>query len=407
MNALERFLKYAAYSTASAEGVQSSPTTERQFALARELARELAGLGAPDAVCTDKCCVYANFPATPGLEGARAVGFIAHMDTSPDFCGEGVRPKVIPGYDGGDVELGCGRVLRVSEQPHLASLRGRTLVTTSGDTLLGADDKAGVAEIMTMAERLAAMPHGPVSVCFTPDEEVGRGTAGFDFELFKAGCAYTVDGGQEGEISWENFNASSAVVSFKGVNVHPGDATNVMVNAGLAAVEFASRLPEAETPRLTSGRQGFYHLTGIEGEVGSARLSYILRDHDEAVLRGREEKIRSVAGELNAKYARRHGERGDNPGLQEHGPEAAPRAPVHDRRGPRGHTRGGRRARVQEQPRRHGRGGALMARPALPQPRHGRLRLPRPLRAHNRRGHGHMRRNTLRPRENLRRNVRY
>ena len=302
MNALERFLKYAAYSTASAEGVQSSPTTERQFALARELARELAGLGAPDAVCTDKCCVYANFPATPGLEGARAVGFIAHMDTSPDFCGEGVRPKVIPGYDGGDVELGCGRVLRVSEQPHLASLRGRTLVTTSGDTLLGADDKAGVAEIMTMAERLAAMPHGPVSVCFTPDEEVGRGTAGFDFELFKAGCAYTVDGGQEGEISWENFNASSAVVSFKGVNVHPGDATNVMVNAGLAAVEFASRLPEAETPRLTSGRQGFYHLTGIEGEVGSARLSYILRDHDEAVLRGREEKIRSVAGELNAKY---------------------------------------------------------------------------------------------------------
>ena len=302
MNALERFLKYAAYSTASAEGVQSSPTTERQFALARELARELAGLGAPDAVCTDKCCVYANFPATPGLEGARAVGFIAHMDTSPDFCGEGVKPKVIPGYDGGDVELGCGRVLRVSEQPHLASLRGRTLVTTSGDTLLGADDKAGVAEIMTMAERLAAMPHGPVSVCFTPDEEVGRGTAGFDFELFKAGCAYTVDGGQEGEISWENFNASSAVVSFRGVNVHPGDATNVMVNAGLAAVEFASRLPEAETPRLTSGRQGFYHLTGIEGEVGSARLSYILRDHDEAVLRGREEKIRSVAGELNAKY---------------------------------------------------------------------------------------------------------
>ena len=302
MNALERFLKYAAYSTASAEGVQSSPTTERQFALARELARELAGLGAPDAVCTDKCCVYANFPATPGLEGARAVGFIAHMGTSPDFCGEGVTPTVIPGYDGGDVELGCGRVLRVSEQPHLASLRGRTLVTTSGDTLLGADDKAGVAEIMTMAERLASMPHGPVSVCFTPDEEVGRGTAGFDFELFKAGCAYTVDGGQEGEISWENFNASSAVVSFKGVNVHPGDATNVMVNAGLAAVEFASRLPEAETPRLTSGRQGFYHLTGIEGEVGSARLSYILRDHDEAVLRGREEKIRSVAGELNAKY---------------------------------------------------------------------------------------------------------
>ena len=405
MNALERFLKYAAYSTASAEGVQSSPTTERQFALARELARELAGLGAPDAVCTDKCCVYANFPATPGLEGARAVGFIAHMDTSPDFCGEGVRPKVIPGYDGGDVELGCGRVLRVSEQPHLASLRGRTLVTTSGDTLLGADDKAGVAEIMTMAERLAAMPHGPVSVCFTPDEEVGRGTAGFDFELFKAGCAYTVDGGQEGEISWENFNASSAVVSFKGVNVHPGDATNVMVNAGLAAVEFASRLPEAETPRLTSGRQGFYHLTASRAKSAPRGSATSCATTTRPCCAGARKRYAPSPG-AQRQVRGRHGERGDNQGyrnmaqklLPEHqymidaaleairaaGVEPCARATAAARTGRCSH-------------------GAACPAPTSAR----RLRLPRPLRAHNRRGHGHMRRNTLRPRENLRRNVRY
>ena len=235
MRAYERLLKYVVVPTASAEDVEASPTTERQFALAHMLTEELRGLGVVDACCSDSCYVYAHLPATPGCEGAPRLGFIAHMDTVADFPGEGVKPRVIENYSGGDVELGCGRTLRVSDFPHLSTLAGRTLITASGDTLLGADDKAGIAEIMTLVERLAGEEHGPISIAFTPDEEVGRGTADFDLERFGADFAYTVDGGPEGELSYENFNAASAVVKIRGLSVHTGSAKDVMINAALLA----------------------------------------------------------------------------------------------------------------------------------------------------------------------------
>lgn len=304
MKAYERLINYARVSTASADGVESSPTTQRQFDLARLLAGELRSLGAEDASVSENCYVCGHIPASPGHEGAPTLGLIAHMDTSPDFCGENVRPRIIPGYDGGDVELGHGRVLTVEQFPHLPSLAGQTLITASGDTLLGADDKAGIAEIMTLIEELAAdgAPHGRLAVCFTPDEEVGRGTACFDLERFGADFAYTVDGGPAGEIVCENFNACSAFVDFRGVNVHTGSAKNIMVNAALTAMEFNALLPAGETPRHTEGREGFYHLVNVEGDCGSARAKYILRDHDAAKLAMRRETVMHAAACLNEKY---------------------------------------------------------------------------------------------------------
>ena len=304
MKAYERLIKYAAVYTASEEGVERSPSTERQFALAHMLVGELRGLGVRDAECSESCYVYAHLPATPGCEGAPRLGFIAHMDTAPDFCGEGVKPRVIENYDGGEVELGCGRTLSPDAFPHLRGLAGRTLITASGDTLLGADDKAGVAEIMTLVEELLASgaAHGPLSICFTPDEEVGRGTAAFDAARFAADFAYTVDGGAENEFSCENFNAASAVVRISGVNVHPGDAKDVMVNAALLAMEFNSLLPGAETPRGTSGREGFYHLTDINACCESSVSRYILRDHDAAMLEARKRTMLHAAAALNEKY---------------------------------------------------------------------------------------------------------
>ena len=302
MRAYERLLKYVVVPTASAEDVEASPTTERQFALAHMLTEELRGLGVVDACCSDSCYVYAHLPATPGCEGAPRLGFIAHMDTVADFPGEGVKPRVIENYSGGDVELGCGRTLRVSDFPHLSTLAGRTLITASGDTLLGADDKAGIAEIMTLVERLAGEEHGPISIAFTPDEEVGRGTADFELERFGADFAYTVDGGPEGELSYENFNAASAVVKIRGLRVHTGSAKDVMINAALLAMEFNSLLPPMETPRLTSGREGFYHLSSVKGSCDSAEARYILRDHDAGILALRMDTMRRAAEALNSKY---------------------------------------------------------------------------------------------------------
>ena len=304
MRAYERLIRYAKVSTASAEGAECSPTTRRQFDLAQMLAAELVSLGVEDAQVSDACYVYGHVAATPGCEDAPTLGFIAHMDTSPDFSGENVQPRLIENYDGGDVELGHGRILSVKSFPHLPSLKGRTLITASGDTLLGADDKAGIAEIMTLIEQLAVTgaPHGRIAVCFTPDEEVGRGTARFDLERFGADFAYTVDGGPEGEIVCENFNASSATVDIRGVNVHTGSAKDTMVNAALVAMEFNSLLPAAETPRHTELREGFYHLTGVEGCCESACARYILRDHDAAKLAMRGETLMHAAKCLNEKY---------------------------------------------------------------------------------------------------------
>ena len=304
MRAYERLIKYAKVSTASEEGIGVSPSTPRQFDLARLLVDELRELGVADAEVTDTCYVYGHLPATPGHEGAPCLGFIAHMDTSPDFSGENVKPRVIENYDGGDLELGAGRTLSVKQFPHLPSLKGRTLITASGDTLLGADDKAGIAERMTLIEQLQGgeIAHGRIAVCFTPDEEVGCGTANFDIPKLGADFAYTLDGGAEGEVVYENFNACSAVVNITGVNVHPGSAKNVMVNAALVATEFNAALPNCETPRYTEGYEGFYHLTAIAGTAERAELRYILRDHDAKKLEMRRETMFHIMKILNERY---------------------------------------------------------------------------------------------------------
>ena len=305
MRAYERLLGYVKVNTASGEsGAGTSPSTQRQFDLARLLADELRALGVADAELTGSCYVYGHLEATPGCEGAPCLGLIAHMDTAPDFSGENVRPRVIENYDGGEVELGAGRTLSAKDFPHLPSLKGRTLITTSGDTLLGADDKAGIAEIMTLIEQLQTerLPHGRIAVCFTPDEEIGYGTAELDLDRLGADYAYTIDGGPEGEIVYENFNAVAATVQITGVNVHPGSAKNIMVNAAQVATEFNACLPCCETPRYTEGYEGFYHLTSIEGTVERAELRYILRDHDAKKLEQRRETMQHVGKILNERY---------------------------------------------------------------------------------------------------------
>lgn len=304
MRAYERLIRYAKVSTASEEGIGVSPSTQRQFDLARLLVDELRELGVADAEVTDTCYVYGHLPATPGHEGAPCLGFIAHLDTSPDFSGENVKPRVIENYDGCDLELGAGRTLSVKQFPHLPSLKGRTLITASGDTLLGADDKAGIAEIMTLIEQLQGgdIPHGRIAVCFTPDEEVGCGTANFDIPKLGAKFAYTLDGGPEGEVVFENFNACAAVAHITGVNVHPGSAKNVMVNAAQVATEFNLSLPNFDTPRCTEGYEGFFHLTAIAGTAERAELRYIIRDHDAAKLEMRKETMQHAAKLLNERY---------------------------------------------------------------------------------------------------------
>ena len=305
MKVEERLLKYVSYWTTSDESCSDIPSSEREFTLAKALKQELETLGLTNILLTDHCYVYAKLPATPGMENCKSIGFIAHMDTAPDFSGKDVKPQIIPNYGGGDVLLkGSQNVLKVSDFPSLTSLKGRTLITTDGTTLLGADDKAGVAEIMTAIEELIAegTPHGELWIGFTPDEEVGAGADLFDLSIFQADYAYTVDGDYEGEVAYENFNAASAVFHIKGVNVHPGEAKDIMVNAALVGCEIVSRLPEAETPAHTSGREGFYHLTDMSGDVAAATLSYIIRDHDKVMFETRQKKMQEIADSMNQKY---------------------------------------------------------------------------------------------------------
>lgn len=305
MRAYERFLNYAVVYTTSDEESASVPTTERQFDLARMLVRELQEMGVEDARVDEKCYVYGSIPATPGYENCVSLGFIAHMDTSPDFAGQGVKPQVIKEYDGQDVALGdSGRVLSVKQFPHLSGLKGRTLITTDGTTLLGADDKAGVAEIMTMAERIlkSEIPHGKICIGFTPDEEVGSGADHFDVENFGAQFAYTLDGGVEAEVVYENFNACSAFFEVHGVNIHPGDAKDKMVNASLAAMEINQMLPSCDTPSHTEMYEGFFHLTSIEGNVEKAKMHYIVRDHDRGSFEARKKLLRFIEKTINEKY---------------------------------------------------------------------------------------------------------
>ena len=305
MRVEERLLKYVSYWTTSDEECRQIPSSERQFELGKVLEQELRDLGLEKVTLTDHCYVYGLLPATKGYADKPAVGFISHMDTAPDFSGKDVKPQIIPDYDGNDVLLkGSGTYLKVSDFPTLKTLKGRTLITTDGTTLLGADDKAGVSEIMTAVEQIITekIPHGDIWIGFTPDEEVGSGADLFDLDYFKARFAYTVDGDYEGEVAYENFNAASASFEIKGVNVHPGEAKDIMINAALVGCEIASLLPENETPTHTEGREGFYHLTDFSGDIAHAKVNYIVRDHDKATFEKRLDTLRVIEKKMNEKY---------------------------------------------------------------------------------------------------------
>jgi len=307
MKAAHRLLKYIKVYTTSDENSTSAPSAQREFDLANQLAEEMRNIGITDVRVTDTCYVYGEIPATAGKEQIPAIGFISHMDTAPDFNGEAVNPQIIENYDGENVELGTsGRVLSPSEFPHLAQLRGKTLITTDGTTLLGADDKAGIAEILTACETILQknMPHGRIRIGFTPDEEVGSGADHFDVSGFGADFAYTVDGGDSSEISYENFNAAGAKLTFSGFNVHPGDAKDTMKNASLIAMEANAMLPAAETPAHTQGREGFFHLCNMSGNIEEAKLEYIIRDHSKEHFEIRKDMLHKIADILNEKYGK-------------------------------------------------------------------------------------------------------
>lgn len=305
MRVEERLLKYVSYWTTSDEECRQIPSSERQFELGKVLEQELRDLGLEKVTLTDHCYVYGLLPATKGYADKPAVGFISHMDTAPDFSGKDVKPQIIPDYDGNDVLLkGSGAYLKISDFPTLKTLKGRTLITTDGTTLLGADDKAGVSEIMTAVEQIITekIPHGDIWIGFTPDEEVGSGADLFDLDYFKAKFAYTVDGDYEGEVAYENFNAASASFEINGVNVHPGEAKDIMINAALVGCEIATLLPENETPAHTEGREGFYHLTDFSGDIAHAKVNYIVRDHDKATFEKRLDTLRGIEQKMNEKY---------------------------------------------------------------------------------------------------------
>lgn len=305
---LNRFLNYVKiYSTSDPESA-STPSTPQQWNIAKFIFEELQQMGLENVEIDGNGYIYATIPATRDAQEP-TVGFIAHYDTSPDFSGENVNPKVWENYDGGDLPLNpeTGFTLSPAQFESLKKHIGHTLITTDGTTLLGADDKAGVAEIVTAAEFLMAhpeIPHGRIAIGFTPDEEIGRGAHKFDVEKFGAEWAYTMDGGEAGELEYENFNAAGAVVSVRGLSVHPGYAFGKMRNAALMAAELASVLPSQETPATTRGFEGFYHLTDFSGDVSSAKLQYIIRDHDAEKFERRKLFLKEKVTEFNQKYGK-------------------------------------------------------------------------------------------------------
>lgn len=305
MRAYERLLEYARIHTTSSEETHTHPSFEGEFKLAEILVNELKEIGLKNVRVDEHCYVYAELPATPGFENAPALGFIAHMDTSDEASGENVKPVLHENYDGGDVVLpGSGAVMTVAQFPFLTGFAGETLITSDGTTLLGADDKAGIAEIMTAVQTIIEenIMHGPIRVAFTPDEEIGEGTDFFDIPGFGAKYAYTVDGGDVDCLEYENFNAASAHVVITGFSVHPGSAKDIMINAATVAMEFDSMLPEAERPEHTEDHEGFFHLTNMSGRVSTAELSYIIRDHDREKFEARKKLIGEIADRLNEKY---------------------------------------------------------------------------------------------------------
>ena len=305
MELKERFLKYVAYDTQSDENSITFPSTDKQLVLLRALKEEMIGLGLTEVVMDQHGYVMGTIPASDGYENAPVVGFISHVDTSPDMSGAAVKPQFVNDYDGGDIALNPSLTMTVKEFPELKFFVGHTLITTDGTTLLGADDKAGVAEIMTMAEYLLAHPevkHGKVRIGFTPDEEIGRGVDYFDVEAFGAQVGYTVDGGMEGELEYENFNAASAKWEVSGRNIHPGMAKDKMVNAMQIAMELNSLLPAHQRPEHTEGYDGFYHLVGMRGEVEHAELSYIVRDHNRELFEQKKALMEQITAYVNGKY---------------------------------------------------------------------------------------------------------
>ena len=298
----ERFLRYVSVETTSSEETGTHPSTKSQFELAEMLSSELKELGLPVIFDVEHCYIYSKIK---GLEDLPRIGFISHMDTSPDASGRDVKPQIIENYDGQDIDLGGEKTLSPESFPELLNYVGQTLITTDGTTLLGADDKAGIAEIMTMASFIVSHPeieHGDICIAFTPDEEIGEGTMFFDLESFGADYSYTVDGGIIGEISYENFNSASAVITVNGRNVHPGDAYGKMINSMRVAMEIDGMIPVSERPETTRDHEGFYHLTDLSGTVEKTVMKYIIRDHDRSLLEEKKDRLRSICTNINVKY---------------------------------------------------------------------------------------------------------
>ena len=305
---LDRFLKYVTFDTESSDNAVTVPTTEGQFVFARYLEQELKNMGLSDVVLDEKGYLYATLPANTDKE-MPVVGFIAHLDTSPDMSGKDVRPRVVENYAGGDIALDAKEniILNVSDFPEVEEYKGHDLIVTDGHTLLGADDKAGVAEIVTAIAYLQAHPeieHGKIRIAFNPDEEIGRGAHNFNVPLFGCDWAYTVDGSCEGELEFENFNAGSASFSIQGRNVHPGYAKGKMLNALRVATSIVEAIPAGESPECTCGYEGFYHLMGINGGVDHAEVSYIIRDHNREIFEKRMAFMKEVLGAMEEKYGK-------------------------------------------------------------------------------------------------------
>jgi len=306
MRSYERFLKYVAVHTASADEQGVTPSTPCQWDLARMLEQEMKQIGLSDVKLDENWCIVTGYlPATPGCEDAPALGLLAHMDTAPAFSGENVSPILHENYDGSDIVLPKeGRVIKAADFPFLSGMKGKTVITADGSTLLGADDKAGIAEILTLCERLIAegAPHGRLCIAFTPDEEIGEGPNHFDVPAFGAQYAYTVDGGAAGSIEYENFNAASARVEITGVSVHPGSSKNIMENAILIAQELNALLPADAIPARTEGYEGFFHLDHLEGTTAFARMDYIIRDHDKASFEEKKALMEQAAAKVQAAH---------------------------------------------------------------------------------------------------------
>ncbi len=305
MELKDRFLKYVSFDTQSDENSTTFPSTDKQLVLLNYLADEMRDLGMTDVVVDKYGYVMGTIPASKGYENAPVIGFISHVDTAPDMSGKDIKPHIIEEYDGGDIQLNGALTMRTEDFPELAMFKGHTIIHTDGKTLLGADDKAGCAEIMTAAEYLMSHPeikHGKIRLGFTPDEEIGRGVDYFDVRAFGADFAYTMDGSAEGELEYENFNAASAVIDIQGCNIHPGYAKGKMINALQVACELNAMLPADERPEYTSGYEGFYHCVGINGTVESAKISYIIRDHDSEKFEQKKRYIWSCVDLLQQRY---------------------------------------------------------------------------------------------------------